>query len=178
MTDSNYMIVDLLTGETTSLFIGNKGPQILEMYSFVMAAPKPSRGFNQLAIRLESMIRSAREEGFPDAAGFLEAFQSQSGLDPIGRTPTGLSLPSPTALCIGSPKAIERARQAITHFVVDLADKTVTAYQRYADGLWPFEPTSIENWSDFIRAWTSLDISDLDDLGALAVTEGAHDLSL
>lgn len=175
MTDQNYMIVDLLTGETTSLFIGNRGPQVLEMYSFVMAAPKPSYGFDQMAQRLESMIRSAREEGFPDAAGFLEAFQSQSGLDPIGRTPTGLSLPAPPALCIGSPKAIERAKQAATHFVVDLVDRTITAYQRYADGLWPFEPTSIENWSDFIRAWTNLDISDL---GALAVTEGAHDQAL
>lgn len=175
MVDLNYMIVDILTGETTSLFIGNKGPQIPEMFSFVMAAPKPSYGFNQLAVRLEWMLRSVEESGFPDAAGFLEAFQSQSGLDPIGRTPTGLSLPAPSALCIGSPQAIERAKQAITHFVVDLADKTVTAYRRYDDGLWPFEPTTVETWSDFIRAWTNLDISDL---GALAVTEGAHDLAL
>ena len=175
MVDLNYMIVDVLTGETTSLFIGNKGPQIPEMYSFVMAAPKPSYGFNQLAIRLEWMLRSAREEGFPDAAGFLDAFQSQSGLDRIGRTPTGLSLPAPPTLCIGSPQAIERAKQAITHFVVDLADKTVTAYRRYDDGLWPFEPTTVETWSDFIRTWAErryLDVSDL------AVTEGAHDQAL
>ena len=161
MTDQNYMIVDLLTGETTSLFIGNKGPRIPEMFSFVMAAPKPSRGFNQLAVRLESMVFSVREGGFPDAEGFLEAFRAPAGLERIGRTPTGLSLPAPPALCVGSPQALERARQAITHFVVDLADKTVTAYQRYDDGLWPVEPTSIENWSDFIRSWKGLDISDL-----------------
>lgn len=171
MVNLNYMIVDIVTGETTSLFIGNKGPQVLEMYSFVMAAPKPSYGFNQLAVRLESMIRSAREEGFPDAAGFLEAFQSQSGLDRIGRTPTGLSLPAPSALCIGSPQALERARQAITHFVVDLADKTVAVYMRHDDGLWPTELTSIANWSDFIRSWKELDISDL---GALPVREDAE----
>lgn len=168
----NYMVVDFLTGHTTSLFIGNRGPQIPEMFSFVMHANKPSCGFDRLAERLESMLLTAREEGCTDAAGLLEAFRAQSGLDVIARTPTGLSLPSPPELCAGSPAAVERARQAITHFVVDMPARTVTAYQRFSEydaegqlvspfGLWPFEPNVIESWSDFIRSWKGLDISDL-----------------